>query len=121
MTPEQRARVERIIERQMELRGATLDTLHHAGLTDEQETQLDFFYNAPSEAAAKALAAHLATNDCLDVKVQKSGSFLSRRFSVTGKTHPTPVTAQVLAQWIPWIVVQGMTHDCEFDGWGAEA
>jgi hypothetical protein len=121
MTPDQETKAQRIIERQLELSGATLDALRRAGLTDERETQIDFFFNAPNEASAKALVAHLAKNDCLDLKVEKSGGFLSRKFSVAGKTHPTVVTVQVLAQWIPWIVVQGITHNCEFDGWGAEA
>jgi hypothetical protein len=121
MTPEQKSKAQRIIERQVELSGATLDALHQAGLTNEREVQIEFFFSAPSEASAKALVAHLAKNDCLDLKVEKSGGFLSRRFSVAGKTHPTVVTVQVLAQWIPWIVVQGITHGCEFDGWGAEA
>jgi hypothetical protein len=39
---------------------------------------------------------------------------------VVGKTHPTAVTAHVLSQGVPWIVVQGIIHDCEFDGWGAQ-
>jgi hypothetical protein len=120
MTPEQKARAQRIIERQLEMSGATLDALRRAGLTDEREIQLEFFFDASSEASGRALVAHLSKNDCLDLKLERSGGFLSRKFSVAGKTHPTVVTAEVLAQWIPWIVVQGVTHDCEFDGWGAE-
>ncbi len=120
MTPEQESKARRIIEHQLEMSGATLDALGRAGLTDEREIQIEFFFNARSEAAARALTAHLANNDCVDLKVERSGGFLSRTFSVSGKTHPTAVTVQILAQWIPWIVVQGAIHDCEFDGWGAE-
>jgi hypothetical protein len=120
MTPEQKARAQRIIERQLEMSGATLDALRRAGLTDEREIQLEFFFDARNEASGQTLVAHLSENDCLDLKVERSGGLLSRKFSVVGKTHPTVVTAEVLAQWIPWIVVQGVTHDCEFDGWGAE-
>jgi hypothetical protein len=120
MTPEQEIKAQRIIERQLEMSGATLDALRRAGLTDQTEVQLQFFFAARNEASGQALVAHLAKNDCLDLKLEKSGGFLSRRFSVAGKTHPTVVTTQVLAIWIPWIVVQGITHDCEFDGWGAE-
>jgi hypothetical protein len=120
MTPEQESKARRIIQRQLEMSGATLDALRRAGLSDAREVQLEFFFNARSEAAARALIAHLSINDCLDLKVERSGGFLSRKFSVSGKTHPTAVTVQILAQWIPWIVVQGATYDCEFDGWGAE-
>ena len=120
MTPEQHTKAQRIIERQVELSGATLDALRQAGLTAEREAQIEFFFNAPSEASAAALIAHLERNDCLDLRIEKSGGFLSRKYSVVGKTHPTVVTVQILAQWIPWIVVQGRTHGCEFDGWGAE-
>jgi hypothetical protein len=121
MTPQQKSKAQRIIERQLEMSGATLDALRRAGLTDHMEVQLEFFFAARNEASGQALVAHLAKNDCLDLKLEKSGGFLSRRFSVVGKTHGTVVTPQVLAQWISWMVVQGVTHDCEFDGWGAEA
>jgi|SRR5687767_14573495 len=120
MTPEQKVKAQRIIERQLEMSGATLDALRRAGLTDEREVQIEFFFNVRSELSGQALIAHLEKNDCLDLKLERAGGFLSRKFSVVGKTYPTVVTAQVLAQWIPWIVVQGVTHDGEFDGWGAE-
>jgi hypothetical protein len=42
------------------------------------------------------------------------------RWLVTGLTYPTPLNVQVIGQLLPWIVVRGIAHDCEFDGWGAE-
>jgi hypothetical protein len=120
MSPEQKSKAQRIIERQLEMSGGTLDALHRAGLKHDREIQIEFFFNAPNQASADALVSHLEKNDCLDLKLEWSGGFLSRKFSVAGKTHPTVVTVEVLAQWIPWMVIQGVTHDCEFDGWGAE-
>ena len=120
MTPDQEARAKRIIERQLAMNAETLDALRRAGLTEEKEVQIEFFFVAPNEAAARALVAHLEANDCLGLALQRSGSFFSRRFSVVGKTHPTAVTPQVLSQWVPWIVVQDIIHGCEFDGWGAQ-
>jgi hypothetical protein len=120
MTPEQKEEADRITKRQLELSGATLDALRRAGLTDEKEVQIDFFFDAPDMASAKALSNHLAANDCLDLRVDRSGSFLSRKFTVVGKTYATVVTPQVLAQWLSWMVVHGIIHGCEFDGWGAE-
>jgi hypothetical protein len=119
MTPAQEVRARELIDKQVVMSGQTLDALRKAGLTDEQEVQLDFFFDAPNEKSARALAEHLQANDCLDVRCETSGGFLSRKWIVTGKSHPTPVTVQVLAEWIPWIVVQGISHGCEFDGWGA--
>ena len=120
MTPSQKAQAQRIIERQLAMSGDTLDALRRAGLTDQTEVQIDFSFVAPDMAAGQALVAHLRANDCLELSLQRSSGFLSRTLTVAGKTHPTVVTAQVLAQWIPWMVVQGVVHGCEFDGWGAE-
>jgi hypothetical protein len=120
MTSDQEEKAVRITKRQLELSGTTLDAMRRAGLTDEREIQIDFFFNAPNLVSAKALSEHLSANDCLDLKVERFGTFLTRRFTVAGKTHATVVSPQVLAQWIPWMVVQGMAHNCQFDGWGAD-
>ena len=120
MTPEQEVKAKRLIDRQIQLSNATLAALLRVGLTDERPVQLDFFFNARDEASARALIAHLAENDCLDLKLERSGSFLSRKFGVSGKSQPTVVTPEILAQWIPWMVVKGITRNCDFDGWGAE-
>ena len=121
MTPKQEAQAQDLINRHIQMSGQTLDALRAAGLKDDQQVQLDFFFKAPDEGAAKALLNHLRANDCLDLKIERTGGILSRKYSVTGRTHPTPVTTEVLAQWIPWIVVQGIVRNCEFDGWGAQA
>jgi hypothetical protein len=120
MTSDQQEKADRITNRQLELSGATLDALRRAGLTDEKEVQIDFFFDAPNLASAQALSEHLAANDCLDLRVERSGTFLSRKFTVAGKTHNTVVSPQVLGQWIPWMVAHGMIYGCQFDGWGAE-
>jgi hypothetical protein len=120
MTPAQEVRARELIDKHVAMSGQTLDALRKAGLTDEQEVQLGFFFDAPNEKFARALTKHLQANGCLDVRCEKSRGFLSRRWVVTGKTYPTAVTVHVLAEWLPWIVVQGISHGCEFDGWGAE-
>jgi hypothetical protein len=120
MTPAQESRAKQLIEKQVAMSGQTLDALKRAGLTGDKEIQLDFFFAAPNEKSARVLVEHLKSNDCLNVSVERTGSFISRKWVVRGQTHPTQVTAQVLAQWLPWMVVQGITHGCEFDGWGAE-
>jgi Regulator of ribonuclease activity B len=119
MTPEQARMAEEQAHHQLEMSKQTLEALRRHGLTDETEVQIDFYFVAPNEKSARSLAQHLEENDCLELQCEKSGGFLSRKWAVMGKSHPTPVTESVLATWIPWMVVQGISHDCEFDGWGA--
>jgi hypothetical protein len=119
MTPEQARKAEELSQRQLEMSKQTLVALRGHGLAEDAEVQIDFFFVAPNEKSARALAEHLEENECLDLRCEKSGGFLSRKWVVTGKSHPSPVTEKVLAAWIPWMVVQGVTHNCEFDGWGA--
>lgn len=108
-----------VSRRQLDMSKQTLAALRSHGLAEGAERHLDFFFVAPTERNARALAEHLENSDCLDLRCEKSGGFLSRKWVVSGRSNPTPVTESVLANWIPWIVIQGITHDCEFDGWGA--
>jgi hypothetical protein len=120
MTPKQEKRAQRLIDQQLSMAAVTLVTMRESGLTQDREIQLDFFFDAPNEEAAKALSAHLESMDCLSLSIKRTGGFFARKWVVRGKTYSTVVTAEILAQWIPWIVVQGLAHDCVFDGWGAE-
>jgi hypothetical protein len=109
-------RAERIITQQLTMALETIAEMRKAGLSEDRELELDFFFDAPDEGAAKALVASLETRDCLSLTISRhdGGDFV-----VAGKTYPTPVTFEVLSQWIPWMVVQGLTCNCEFDGFGA--
>jgi len=120
MTSAQTSRAKHLVDKQIAMSGQTLDALHDAGLPDDTVVQLDFSFIAPNTKAAEALVAHLQANDCLDLAYERTGGFLSRKCVVSGKTHPTQVNTQVLAEWLPWMVAQGILYDCEFDGWGAE-
>jgi hypothetical protein len=119
MTSKQEKRAFAIIEQQLSMAVVTLEEMHKAGLTDDREIQLDFFFDAPNDASAKALAAHLEGLECLSLDTHRAPGSLAGKYVVCGKTHPTAVTWEVLKEWIPWIVVQGICHNCEFDGWGA--
>ena len=121
MTPEQKAKAEAIIASQLAMNPATLAALGKAGLTPEHEAEIEFSFDAPSEAAAEALARHLRANDCPMASVTRVGSLFRRRYIVQGKSYPTPLSEEILAQWVPWMVVQGVLHDCTFDGWGVQA
>ena len=99
---------------------ATLDRLREVGLRDDSVVQLDFFFFAPDVKSARSLKAHLERNECLDVEVIKQGWFLWRSFAVEGKSHPTTLSIELLSEWVTWMTVQGVVHNCEFDGWGTE-
>lgn len=120
MTPEQAARAERIIGWQIAASGQTIDALRRAGLTDSTILNIDFFFTAKDEKSARALASHLEANDCVSLRVSCVGRLLFKKYLITGKTLETHVTVEIIAQWLPWIVIQGVVHNCEFDGWGAE-
>jgi Regulator of ribonuclease activity B len=120
MAPIDDKRAQRIINRQLAMAVVTLGAMRQAGLMPDREIQLDFNFDAPNEEAAKALAAELASKDCHSLSIERLGRFFSRKHVVRGKTAPTVVTPETLEQWIRWMVVQGLEHNCEFDGFGAE-
>ena len=119
MTPEQKRRAQRSIALQLSMVEGTLAAMRRAGLTEDQSVQLDFFFYARSEERALELVAHLEQNDCLSLTTKRA-SGLPVQYVVEGKTFPTPVNKAVLSEWLPWIIVQGIVRDCEFDGFGAE-
>ncbi len=120
MRKKQESKAKEIAAKHLLMSTATLKALRNAGLAADRSIQLDFCFNAPNEKSAQNLVEKLEANECLNLIVEKSGGFFSRKCRVHGKTHPTEVNEQILEAWIPWIVVQGATFDCEFDGWGAE-
>ena len=112
-------RFKEILAKQLDWNKATFARLQELGLTPESQVRLDFFYYAPSEDSAKALAALIESETDYDVTAQ----YLKEptpTWSVTGSTQPTVITLDILDQWVSWMVAAGQRHDCEFDGWGTE-
>jgi hypothetical protein len=120
MTDKQEQMAQSILNHQLALCPSTLEALKRAGMRQDQEVQLDFSFKAKSEAYAKELAAHLEENDCLSVTINRTGNMFSRKYFVEGKTHPTVLNESLLAEWLPWVIVQGASKNCEFDGWGVQ-
>ena len=119
MTPEQRERAQRDIEMHLRMAEETLAAMRSAGLNEDEEVQLDFSFYARREDCASALVSHLERNECLAMRMRRVRRFPSR-FLIEGKSYPTVVTWEVLSRWLPWMIVQGIVRDCEFDGFGAE-
>jgi hypothetical protein len=97
--------------------------LQENGVTDETELRLDFFYVAPGEQEANALASYLQAETDYDVSVGSSAGGLLRKksWTVNGATQKTQVSLDILDAWVEWMVAAGIENgQCEFDGWGAE-
>lgn len=111
------------LEHQLSMNRVTWEKLREHGLEDGRELSLDFFFFAPGEDDARALASYLEAETDYEVEVSsaKAGLLSRRQWVVGGSTRPTPVTLDVLDEWVTWMVAAGRAHGCEFDGWGAFA
>ena len=112
-------RYRRILAKQLVMNKDTWAALRSHGLTETTELTLDFAFVAPSRANAEALRAVLVDQTDYDVEVKSDGGLFSKRWSVTGSTKPTAISAEILDQWVTWMVTAGVHENCEFDGWGA--
>jgi hypothetical protein len=120
MNDNQRGRAAAILAQQLPMNPRTLALLQEKGLKPETVVQLDFFFVAPNRERATALKLHLEDNDCLEMETHRRPGVFSKKFDVTGKSKPTTVDAEILDQWVQWMVVQGVLFDSDFDGWGTE-
>src|SRR4051812_22965574 len=101
----------------------TWQALQDHGVTEDSKLRLDFFYVAPGEEEANALAQFIREETDYDVRVSSSGGgFLKKKaWAVNGTTQDTEVSLDILDDWVRWMVAAGEAHGgCDFDGWGAE-
>ncbi len=92
-----------------------MEAFADAGVTEETQLELDFFYMSRGSDADEELADYLTGQTDYDVQ-----ACASRQYGVTGSTEPTKVSVQVLDEWVAWMVRAGYEHGrCKFDGWGA--
>jgi hypothetical protein len=105
--------VDEVLALQLSMTSDTWEALQRHGVTAQTELRLDFFYEAPGATEAADLASFLHAETDYDVE--------SDAQSVTGTTQPTTVSAEILDQWVRWMVLAGAEHGrCAFDGWGAQ-
>lgn len=112
----------KLIVRQQDMSVEILAQLRADGVNyDSTLLRLDFEYNAPGRAEAEDLAQFPSTSADYEIGVSLGPRWgLRRDWQVTGKTQPTPVSRQILDDWIRWMVLAGAGHgECRFDGWGA--
>jgi len=89
-------------------------------VTEDTELRFDFFYVAPGQHQAEALAQAIRSRTDYDVEAgsSKEGLLGKRVWTVNGTTQPTPVSLEALDEWVTRMVEWGNAHSCEFDGWG---
>ena len=110
-----------VLAKQLAMNRQSWSALQQHGATEDTDLRLDFFYNAPNERAARALAAYLNGETDYEVRVGSAGGGLLKKkaWVVTGTTRDTKVSQEILDQWVEWMVLAGFENRCEFDGWGA--
>jgi hypothetical protein len=105
-----------LLQEQMARTRATWARLKEHGITDGRELQLDFYYDAPTNARATELKQFLERETDYEMRVVADRD----DWILRGHTQPSPLSLPVIEQWVDWMVTAGFQFDCVFDGWGAE-
>jgi hypothetical protein len=114
---------ERILDLQLHENAGIWARFQEHGL-DEAELRLGFIYLAPGEDEAQQLAGFLREETDYEVAVhsQRKGRLAKPEWLVVGATQPTPVSLDLLNEWVEWMVAAGAAEGpCAFDGWAAQA
>lgn len=113
-------RYRQLLAKQLTMNEETWRALQKHGVRESTELRLDFSYNAPDEASAKSLKTVLEDETDYEVTISSNGRMLRKKWSVQGSTQQTPVSKEIIDQWVDWMVTAGLHQNCEFDGWGAQ-
>jgi hypothetical protein len=114
---------ERILDLQLRENPGIWARFQEHGL-DAIELRLGFIYMAPGEGEAQQLAGFLREETDYDVEVrsQRKRKLAKPEWLVVGATQPTPVSLDLLNEWVEWMVAAGAAEGpCAFDGWAAQA
>jgi hypothetical protein len=104
-------RPEEVLAQQLAMNRQTWKALQSQGVTEDTELRLDFTYEGSDRDSADALATFLKDETDYDVRVEAE--------EVKGSTQGTTVSAEILDQWVKWMVLAGYENGrCKFDGWG---
>jgi hypothetical protein len=91
------------IDHQLKMLDGTWDKFVEYGVTDKTELVLEFSYLAPNKAAANKL--NMALNN-YNMSIKSEG-LIRKIWYLEGKTQPTTVTKEILAQWLDFMVAKG--------------
>lgn len=89
-------------------------------LDADSQLRLGFIYVAPGEPEAHELVAFLRAETDYDVDVRArrdDGPEGEVSWLVMGTTQPTPLTLELLDDWVQWMIAAGAVEGpCAFDG-----
>lgn len=95
----------------------TLEVIRHLEKEENEERAFEFFFYAPTQKKAKALANHLDTALGYEVyginKSNYSGEWL-----VTGRTPTLVLSSKALGSWSDAMDELAYVFESKFDGWG---
>ncbi|CAN5268188.1 hypothetical protein BH20ACT16_BH20ACT16_13730 [soil metagenome] len=98
-----------------------------AGLQEhvaDKKLRLGFIYLATGAPEAQALVDFMRVETDYEVAARprpRDGSDDEQSWLVIGTTQPTPVTLDMLDEWVEWMIAAGAAEGpCAFDGWAAQ-
>lgn len=115
---------EQLLELQLRRNRDIWAGLQERGVAEDTDLRLGFIYVAPGEPEAQALVDFLHEETDYDVEARArrdDGPVDEDAWFVIGTTQPTPVTLELLDDWVEWMIAAGAVEGpCAFDGWAAQ-
>jgi hypothetical protein len=115
---------EQLLELQLRRNRDIWAGLQERGVAEDTDLRLGFIYVAPGEPEAQALVDFLREETDYDVDARArrdDGPADEDAWFVIGTTQPTPVTLELLDDWVEWMIAAGAVEGpCAFDGWAAQ-
>jgi hypothetical protein len=123
---------EQLLELQLRRNRDIWAGLQERGVAADTALRLGFIYVAPAQPEAQALVDFLREETDYDVDVRARRDVDEDAdtdtdpddedpWFVIGTTQPTPVTLELLDDWVEWMIAAGAVGGpCAFDGWAAQ-
>ncbi|MCB1583008.1 MAG: ribonuclease E inhibitor RraB [Marinicella sp.] len=104
------------LERQIETTPMILQQLAQLNINESKALKVEYFFYTNTLEKAKALVDVLASRGYVGVAERSAHS--RKEFVVTGWTTPIEMSEANLIEWTKDMCKLGLSHDCDFDGWG---
>jgi hypothetical protein len=110
---------EQLLDLQLQRNRDAWAKLREHDIADDSKLRLGFVYLAPAEPQARELAAFLQAETDYDVRARTRPE--DAAWVVVGTTQPTPVSLELLDEWVTWMIAVGAAEGpCAFDRWAAQ-